>query len=595
MYVTDGKASLEGSESEVNLGFGPIGALLTNPYLVLALSTSTPTVPFTTHSLSSSPLIPNPQAAILKIVNMSSAGSCGLVALPADIQTLIIAALDCPSPLFTPQYYVHENNQSLYGDLAAKHKDYYDKQSAEQLASSTALLNWSSSCRFYRKLLSPFVFDDVILRARHKSVASCEALQNTDRWQQVTSLVFCGTYFIEEHHKDDPGHSTRIDPLEEFDFDQLIRVLSSLPPNLRKLTLDFPTEWTLECDGRGDDMGDYLDVFDVDEQPEETLKFERIENWRKLIFTVFNAVAKNDLSSKQDFELCLFNIPPLPCSMYWSPEFHRFLNSVGHLKLSFSHFDNGAGWNMNTMSMPVHFASNLGPWFWNHLANIKGLSIDADDSWPFGLAPGRCHIPLALPDPEIQFQHLASLTLKRWLVDHSLLDFLTIHMPALTDLTIADYWADDKEYSSCDAENTPSWADFFTALCRHPTLTHLTLFAHASGHLLLDPYGDLKGELAPEANYEESFRTAWEANQSLQASRRAMKDADTWTASDDARMKRIWPHVHLDDKYGMIFDGEECNAERFTDGSDHEAWLKLCDHLEKRGGACKVVDNFSKS
>ena len=69
-----------------------------------------------------------------------------------------------------------------------------------------------------------------------------------------------------------------------------------------------------------------------------------------------------------------------------------------------------------------------------------------------------------------------------------------------------------------------------------------------------------------------------------------MKEAGTWTAREDARMKRLWPHVTLDSKYGMVFDTENYNAERFNEGSDHGAWLKLCDSLEQRGGACKVVD-----
>lgn len=509
-----------------------------------------------------------------------------LTALPADIQQLIIAALDAPSPLFIPKYYVVRGELD-HGNLSKKQQDYYGELSNEQLASSMALLNWSSTCRSYRRLLGPLIFENLVLRAQAKSLASCTVLSDTDHWQHVTSLVFCGTYLIAEYG-DNPEYRVRIDPLEDFDFDQLFRILSNLPPNLRRLTLDFPTEWSLECYGCTGKDGNYLDVFDIDEQPEQTLELESSDNWRKLIFTVFSALVRNDISTKSDFELWLFNIPALPCSVYWSSEFQHFLNRVSHLVLSFSHFDNLAGWNLNTMEMPVNFASRLGTWFWNHLANVKSLSIRADSSWPFGLAPGRCHIPVALPDSKLRFQRLAFLTLTWWFVDSELIALLLIHMSALKNLTIMDYFADNKDCSSSDAENTPTWADFFTALCRHPTLTHLTLFPGLSGYSLIGGFEHLNGELTRDLT--DSFRTTFEEVQTLEASRQSMKESGAWMAREDARMKRIWPHGMLDTKYGQIFDAEDYNAERFNEGSDHKAWLELCDTLEGRGGACKVVD-----
>lgn len=519
---------------------------------------------------------------------MPSPTQSRLTALPADVQQLIFAAIDAPSPLFIPKYHSTEDEAFVYGALEKKHQEYYgDDLSDDQLLSSTALLNWSATCRFYRSLLGPLIFKDLVLRSRSKSLVSCTTLRDTDHWHSISSMVVCGTYVIEGSNEEDPEQEPRTHPLDELNFDALSSFLSNLPPNLTKLTLDFPTEWIDECNS------DYLEVFCIDEQPETTLEEEGVDKWRKLIFTVFDAVSKNEMSSKEDFELCLFNIPPLPCSVYWSSEFQHLLNHVSRFVLSFSHFDNKCGLNLNTMDMPAIFASRLDVWFWNHLTSVRSLSIHADDSWPFGLAPGRCHIPLALPDSKSHFQCLLSLSLKWWFVDRQLIALLITHMPALKRLTMISYFANSEHASSSDARDRPSWAKFFLALTKHPTLTHFILFPHLSGYRLLDPDNETNGKLP--VGVDDSYRTAYEEIQMIEALCRSEKEVGTWTAIKNARMKRIWPHVQLDYKYGMIFDADQYNAVRFNEAYDHEAWLRLCDTLEKRGGGCEVTDAQSVS
>ena len=510
-----------------------------------------------------------------------STSTCRLITLPADIQKLIVTALSVPSPLFTPTYGVQDNKFSSYGRLIKKREEYYGKQNDEETTCSIALLNWSSTCRFYRDLLASHLFRDVVLRSKTKSMSSIEAISKTTHWQHIESLTVCGTYVTEERTPHPyPRDANQVDPLADFDFSVLSLILSDLPPNLKHLTLDFPTDWTRESD--------YLSVLDVDERLEETLEYESLDTWRKLLFTVFHAVVKNDISSKKKFGLKLLNIPPMQCSVWFSDEFEQFLGHVTEFALCLDHFDNGAGWNMNTMESPVIFAGRLYQWFWENLTNVRSLNIHADESWPIGLAPGRCHIPLALPSDDYRFQKLVNLSLKWWLMDAELITLLGKHMPNLGRLTITNYYADAKDNSSSEADISPSWADFFTALGQHPSLTQITLYPHLSGLRLLDAFDRMKGELAN--NEDDDVRAAWDEASLLQASRQSMLETGKWTSKDDARMKRLWPHCSLDDKYGMIFDQEEYNAERYNQGSDHTAWIRLCDVLEARGGGCEVVD-----
>lgn len=503
--------------------------------------------------------------------------------LPADIHKLIISALDAPVPLFTPSYVFVNEPAFSYGSLKKKHAEYYGKRNDDALVSSQALLNWSATCRFYRELLAPTIFQDVLLRPRTESMSSVKLLSTTAHWKHVRSLAVVGTYAYKQWHEDmDPFRTGMVGPFEALNYGDLLdlRVLASLPPNLECLTLDFPNNWT--------SVDNYLSVFNEIEQPEQTQEIEAENLWRMLIYNVLATTAKNDISTKESFELRLLNVPPLPCSVYRSKQFHEFLNHVTRLTLAFDHFDNCIGWNMNTMEGPVDFCSKLGERFWDHLSNIKTLKIHADGSWPIGLAPGRCHMPLALPSNEKNpcFAKLEELEVKWWLIDQELVTLVSKHMPMLMRLTMSNYFAGSRDSGISEARK-PTWAEFFDVLRKHPTLKTLALHPHLSGVKLLDPYDD---QLQPmtEENAEDFFREAWNAVEALDREKKDRVEVGGWSPREDARMQRIWPHCSLDDKYGMISNSDGYNAVRFGEGQDHAAWLKLCDELEARGGGCKV-------
>ena len=254
-----------------------------------------------------------------------------------------------------------------------------------------------------------------------------------------------------------------------------------------------------------------------------------------------------------------------------------------------THFDNGAGWNMNTTSKPANFCSKLGEWVWDHLSDVKTLKILADDSWPMGLAPGRCHMPFTLPSDgkAACFSKLEELELKWWLIDQELLTLLSKHMPMLKRLTMSNYFAGSGEDGMSEAEWVPTWAKFFNALCKHSTLKTVALYPHLAGVRLLDPY---EAEPVMKRKAEDFFKEAWDSVEDLEREKKDKVEAGDWTPREDARMQRIWPHCSLDDKYGMVFDADDYNAVRFVEGHDHAAWLTLCDELEARGGGCTVLE-----
>jgi hypothetical protein len=204
---------------------------------------------------------------------VSSSSEFRLIASPADIQHIVLAAIDAPTPLFVPGYDVDQAHFLVCGNLDYKHTESHGDPSEERWSPLLAILHLSSTCSFYRKLLAPRIFEHVVLCSRPRSLMSCNTIRAADDWQLVSSLTVCGTSVTEERNRDYPSVRRYIGPLENFDFDCLSSVLSNLHPNLSKLVLDFPTEWVRESNK----SGEYLSIFDVIETSEQILKLKRTQ------------------------------------------------------------------------------------------------------------------------------------------------------------------------------------------------------------------------------------------------------------------------------------------------------------------------------
>ena len=47
---------------------------------------------------------------------------------------------------------------------------------------------------------------------------------------------------------------------------------------------------------------------------------------------------------------------------------------------------------------------------------------------------------------------------------------------------------------------------------------------------------------------------------------------------------RVWAHIIVDDKYGMLFEDEEHNFMSMREGKDQDAWVRLMDLVRGNGG-----------
>ena len=309
--------------------------------------------------------------------------------------------------------------------------------------------------------------------------------------------------------------------------------LSSLQcfPNLETVILEFPFKWN--------NFEDPRDSLDEAETAEQVRVAEERNGWRTLMAQSFNALADNNKIGFQHLELR--QLAPYEVSTFNSEKFHKLLNAVKRFSLSLRGWENGAGWNLNTMPAFGNFARKLDTWFFNHLHSVEHLVFEASDTAPIGLDPGRYHAHLALkPD---QMPLLRSIKVVDLFVCPELVVFLTAHLQALEELRMYDCRG-AMEVDNEDTEGV-SWHKFFNAL--------------------LDGSPSKLRKLVVEW-FEEVEYEAWEDVERYEKVCAILRD-------DPNRI--LFNYSILDDKYGMVFHDENQIATSFFEGKDQDAYENL--------------------
>lgn len=505
--------------------------------------------------------------------------------LPVDIHEIITKELlsNIPSPLFAP-IYQRDDDDTIGGDgdLESKHKGNYGERNEEHLNSAQALINWSSTCRHFRKLLSPQLFKSVILRSRPKSVASIKALMHTQHWTQIESFFFVATEheydeegrivkgeYGEEDEDEIPFTNATEDGLPKYDLEvelsELHSILSNLPPNLKSLTLDFPNGWKYEwteviMDGQVFRGGE--------DSAEQGLRY------RGQLQTAISAVTSNDIGSKTDSELKLLSVPIVYCAAYESEPWHQFLAKVTSFTLALCHWDNGAGWNLNVYGSndaAGEMARHLPDFFLNHLRKVKELHIYGDGSWPLGAAPALINeIEVGLPGDSSRIPVLEHVRFKQFFICNELEEFLLKQVHNLRSIDLTDCFASGEA-----PEEEPNWTSFFSKLvdAQPKQLTQITV--ENACRTLEDLLGG-NGDHPPTDDDDPEIVARKEVQDIL-----ATQQTERAQLTHPVRKKQLLAHVTIDDKYGMIFDSEEVNVSVFLEGSAHKQWLRLVDLMEE--------------
>lgn len=443
--------------------------------------------------------------------------ACHLVDLSAELQLKIVEEL-LQHPIAKP----------ADGDV---------KQEDHDTRCRDSLLNWSCTSLFFRDLLAPYIFRCVNLRNSDKCGSSLLEVVKGRHNNLVKEIRFVGSA---------PGDAH----IGEEAYEDVVAIL---PDSVKKVLSDLQVFPSLELlsvrfDNQFDDYAEWdegLNIGEEEESDEDVKQAEEKIAWRALMAKTYAALLQNESFTLKGFEIN--DLVRKKVSTLSNPAFHAFLGRIERFHLSIYGEDNGAGWLINTHYYYEAMMSKLDKYLFDHLASITTLVLKAPKEGPIGLE-GMNHVRLALKKG--QMPHLKTLELEYIFVCQELIDFLLDHTQTLEHLSM------HKCSSSINglAHNGIPWHRLFNSLAdaKPEQLTHL----------------EISFKSVP-LTYEESF--GHDENEDEVPAE--VKEAREILRNDPSR--RIFAHINLDDKYGMLFDDDEENLASFQRGEDQASYERL--------------------
>ena len=322
------------------------------------------------------------------------------------------------------------------------------------------VVNLSSTCRSYRNLLVPKLFQTVILRNSEKSGQAIKEFLRSKNSIFVRNLHYKGKSYLPPDHILGPSEKeidTSGDIPETILSDATREILSDLKSfsNLEQLIIEF--EWDDE------QLSWAFYHFDEDETVHQTNERESKDAWRALMAKTYAAIGTNKATSKIK-SLEFRNVLPKVPSSWKSADFIEFLGSVLEFKISIYAMENGVGWCMNTNEGYFTFLYDIGRRLTTHLDTVETLSIAANDYGPIG-SEGIRHMPSFLrleSMPKLKY-----LNLQYFILDLPLIRFIESHIDVLEGINLEDCYA---AVSNGLAEAGIPWKDFFDRItAKQPT------------------------------------------------------------------------------------------------------------------------------
>jgi len=268
-----------------------------------------------------------------------------------------------------------------------------------------ALLQWSSTSRFYRDLLAPHVFRSITV-GLHVSPLHC--VDTLREHKHIKSLTFsCAAARPSPLRRSRPcqvltSHE-RHSPLTWINCSFIDSTLRHLPPGLSSLTLHFPDHW-ITCNQV------YWPRFSFESEHQPLGHDDRDVLNRTLLWTVIDAVAKNDISQRPNgFEFQILNISPHTSGVYHQPCFRTFLSHLTAFTLSLCNFEPLP--SDKTLPRNDWFRYLLSGWFYDNLERVRDFKLISNAAWQVaGKFPWSTRISYSSKSASIcsSVQHLAT-------------------------------------------------------------------------------------------------------------------------------------------------------------------------------------------
>lgn len=425
----------------------------------------------------------------------------------------------------------HANNHEEKG------RDDHAEMQDEPIVIYHHLINWSSTCVYFRNLLAPDIFKTTKLVNKEKSGSSLNALATGPHSVHVKSLHFVGSALGDAHSEE--AAFSDIEGILPHSVDALICDLQRFP-SLERLSIKF--DYNFES---YQEWAEGMDITAQVETPDQVLEAEASAAWRALMSRTYSALIQNKSPHFKHLEIRQLIWKTV--STFSDAAFHDFLSHLEQFTLTIHGEDNGAGWKVNKTEEYPALMGKLDEYFFNHLANVTTLSIKAPEEGPLGLV-GMNHAPLALEADQMPL--LTILHLDHIFASPALVDFLVGHKNTLEELILRNCYA--SAGINALAENGIYWSEFFSSLFSVQP-THLRHFELVGNDMPFPSEGTLDKEASAE----------------LHATLEQIPD------------RILFPYMILDDKYGMLFYDDEQSLEAFSNGEDQTSWNRLMGLVER--------------
>ncbi|KAF2810537.1 uncharacterized protein BDZ99DRAFT_314292 [Mytilinidion resinicola] len=415
---------------------------------------------------------------------------CRLTKLPTELQLLIIEKLQEPG----------EDSRQL-------------------------VINLSNTCSSFRSLLAPKLFHSITLHNTEGSAALALAAANNHIAQHVKRLDFKATLF-----------GTRISPYSYFATRVLIpKAVRSILGNLNL----FPKLDTLSIQFDAQSFPGILwDILGDEEPIEDALKLEKEQPWRRLMAETYKLLCGNKSHSIKT--LLLQDLIPLGVSTFTNSDFHKFLSTLEHFRITLLGGMAGHDGNFSSIHNSGYksFVSRLPVFFLDHLDSVKTLSIAGTRNGMLGLNPSTCSAELPLAN--LRIPNLESFSLEWTFIYDELIQFLTAHAKTLKLISLHNCYGHSQDSIRC-----VRWHEVFDKLADVGPISLKRV--------------DITIPTAKQiVYYSQSYEAKIQEVQQLQ-----QKEPE----------RLIFAYGFL--SYGILVDATSDNTEAFINGDDEKAYARL--------------------
>ncbi|KAF5620806.1 hypothetical protein F52700_11132 [Fusarium sp. NRRL 52700] len=295
-------------------------------------------------------------------------------------------------------------------------------------------------------------------------------------------------------------------------------------------------------------------IFDSEENWDQTLQQERDVIWRAQYNEVMRAVSINQIIT----HLKIKNLIPRNASAWETSEWASFLGRLQVLDLGIFGGDDDF---LHTKLGFMEFIASLPHFVMRHAWNVSHLSLEASPDGLFGGASASYCIPLPLKEDHFLF--LKSLTLKNIMIGPDLVEFLTSRVDCFEELELHDCMCDgpEPEYGPDWDLEPVTWADLWKAI--------------RESNMPLFKVSVVQGK-TPPLMWQEGDGEEMEIDEDSVAAARVRKKLE------EDRSLVVWRYARVDYKYGWIVDLSDDNVKCFEEGEDQREFVKLLKVIEER-------------